>query len=308
MRGACMEMVHELARRDPRVVYVGSDLGAGTLDAMKTEIPERFFMEGVAEANLIGMAAGLAMEGLIPYVHTISTFITRRAFEQVAVDLCLHDLPVRLIGNGGGLVYAPLGPTHMAVEDIAAMRSLPGMTVVAPVDAEEMRRFMPHTLDYPGPIYIRLAKGYDEVVSREADGFEIGRAITLREPGEVLFVTTGVMAQRALASAEMLAGEDIKCGVLHMHTVKPLDAETLLQLAGEVKLVVTVEEHTLIGGLGGAVAELFADHEWTAPSPRLKRLGLPDCFLSDYGSQDSLLESCDLDPAAIATTVRGVLS
>ena len=308
MRGACIEMVHELARRDPRVVYVGSDLGAGTLDAMKEEFPDRFFMEGVAEANLIGMAAGLAMEGFIPYVHTISTFITRRAFEQVAIDLCLHDLPVRLIGNGGGLVYAPLGPTHMAVEDIAAMRSLPGMTVVAPVDAEEMRRFMPHTLDYPGPIYIRLAKGYDDVVSREADGFEIGRAITLREPGEVLFVTTGVMAQRALASADMLKEDGIECGVLHMHTVKPLDVDTLLELAKQVKLVVTVEEHTLIGGLGGAVAELFADHEWTAPSPRLKRLGLPDCFLSDYGSQDSLLESCDLDPAAIATTVRGVLS
>ncbi len=311
MRGACMEMVHELARRDPRVVYVGSDLGAGTLDAMKEEFPERFFMEGVAEANLIGMAAGLAMEGFIPYVHTISTFITRRAFEQVAVDLCLHDLPVRLIGNGGGLVYAPLGPTHMAVEDIAAMRSLPGMTVVAPVDAEEMRRFMPHTLDRPGPIYIRLAKGYDEVVSRESDGFEIGRAITLRDPGEVLFVTTGVMAQRALASAHMLAEDGIECGVLHMHTVKPLDADTLLELAGKVKLVVTVEEHTLIGGFGGAVAELFADYEWSAPPPRLKRLGLPDRFLSDYGSQDSLLEGCGLDPAGIAATVcgvRGVLS
>ena len=308
MRGACMEMVHELARRDPRVVYVGSDLGAGTLDAMKEEFPERFFMEGVAEANLIGMAAGLAMEGFIPYVHTISTFITRRAFEQVAVDLCLHDLPVRLIGNGGGLVYAPLGPTHMAVEDIAAMRSLPGMTVVAPVDAEEMRRFMPHTLDYPGPIYIRLAKGYDDVVSREADGFEIGRAITLREPGEVLFVTTGVMAQRALASADMLKEEGIECGVLHMHTAKPLDADTLLELAGKVKLVMTVEEHTLIGGLGGAVAELFTDHEWNAIPPRLKRLGLPDRFLSDYGSQDSLLEGCGLDPAGIATTVRGVLA
>jgi transketolase len=307
MRGACMEMVHELARRDPRVVYVGSDLGAGTLDAMKAEIPERFFMEGVSEANLIGMAAGLAMEGFIPYVHTISTFITRRAFEQVAVDLCLHDLPVRLIGNGGGLVYAPLGPTHMAVEDIAAMRSLPGMTVVAPVDAEEMRRFMPHTLDHPGPIYIRLAKGYDDVVSRDSDGFEIGRAITLREPGEVLFVTTGVMAQRALASADMLRGDGIECGVLHMHTVKPLDAETLLQLAGKVKLVVTVEEHTLIGGLGGAVAELFTDHEWDAIPPQLKRLGLPDRFLSDYGSQDFLLERCGLDPAAIAATVREAL-
>jgi transketolase len=306
MRGACIEMVHELARRDPRVVYVGSDLGAGTLDAMKEEFPDRFFMEGVAEANLIGMAAGLAMEGFIPYVHTISTFITRRAFEQVAIDLCLHDLPVRLIGNGGGLVYAPLGPTHMAVEDIAAMRSLPGMTVVAPVDAEEMRRFMPHTLDRPGPIYIRLAKGYDDVVSQDSNAFEIGRAITLREPGEVLFVTTGVMAQRALAAADMLAEDGIESGVLHMHTVKPLDADTLLQLAGKVKLVVTVEEHTLIGGLGGAVAELFADYEWSAPSPRLKRLGLPDRFLSNYGSQDFLLESCGLDPARISATVRGV--
>ncbi len=306
MRGTCIEMVHELARRDSRVVYVGSDLGAGTLDAMKAEIPERFFMEGVSEANLIGMAAGLAMEGFIPYVHTISTFITRRAFEQVAVDLCLHDLPVRLIGNCGGLVYAPLGPTHMAVEDIAAMRSLPGMTVVAPVDAEEMRRFMPQTLDRPGPIYIRLAKGYDDVVSRDSDGFEIGRAITLCEPGEVLFVTTGVMAQRALAAADMLKDDGIACGVLHMHTVKPLDADTLLALADKVELVVTVEEHTLIGGLGGAVAELFADHDWTVPPPRLKRLGLPDRFLSDYGSQDFLLEGCGLDPAGIAATVSGV--
>ncbi len=308
MRATCIEMVHELARRDPRVIYLGSDLGVGTLDAMKKEIPERFFMEGVSEANVIGMAAGLAMEGFIPFVHTISTFITRRAFEQVAIDVCLHKLPVRLIGNGGGLVYAPQGPTHLAVEDIATMRSLPGMTVVAPVDAEEMRRFMPLTLDRPGPIYIRLAKGHDDVVSREEDGFEIGRAILLRPPGEVLFVTTGVMAQRALASADMLADEGIACGVLHMHTVKPLDAEHLLDLASQVRLVVSVEEHTLIGGLGGALAELFADHAWEAPLPRLKRLGLPDHFFSDYGSQDFLLERYGLDPAGISQSVRESLS
>ncbi len=307
MRAACIEMVHELARRDPRVIYLGSDLGTGIMEGMKKEIPDRFFMEGVSEANVIGMAAGLAMAGFIPFVHTISTFITRRAFEQVAIDVCLHELPVRLIGNGGGLVYAPQGPTHMAVEDIATMRSLPGMTVVAPVDAEEMRRFMPHTLDCPGPIYIRLAKGHDDVVSRKSDGFEIGRAITLRDPGDILLVTTGVMAQRALASADMLADEGINCGILHMHTVKPLDAETLLQLASQVRLVVSVEEHTLIGGLGGAVAELFTDHEWDAIPPQLKRLGLPDRFLSDYGSQDFLLERCGLDPAAIAATVREAL-
>ena len=134
MRKTSLDTVYEMARNDPRVVFIGSDLGAGTLDQFKEEMPERFFMEGVTEQNIIGMAAGLAMEGYIPYVNTIATFITRRCFEQVAVDLCLHNLPVRLIGNGGGLVYAPLGPTHLAVEDMAIMRSLPNMTVVAPVD------------------------------------------------------------------------------------------------------------------------------------------------------------------------------
>ena len=133
MRKTSLDTVYEMARNDPRVVFIGSDLGAGTLDQFKEEMPERFFMEGVTEQNIIGMAAGLAMEGYIPYVNTIATFITRRCFEQVAVDLCLHNLPVRLIGNGGGLVYAPLGPTHLAVEDMAIMRSLPNMTVVAPV-------------------------------------------------------------------------------------------------------------------------------------------------------------------------------
>jgi transketolase len=141
---------------------------------MKKEMPERFFMEGVSEQHIIGMAAGLAMEGFIPYVNTIATFITRRCYEQVALDLCLQDLPVRLIANGGGVVYAPLGPTHLAVEDIAIMRALPNMAVVAPCDADEMKRFMSSTLNFPHPIYIRLAKGGDKVVSEEKFGFEMG--------------------------------------------------------------------------------------------------------------------------------------
>ena len=148
---------------------------------MKQEMPERWYMEGITEANVIGMAAGLAMEGYIPYVNTIATFITRRCYEQVAVDLCLHNLPVRLIANGGGLVYAPLGPTHLAIEDIAIMRALPNMTVIAVCDAEEMVRLMDCTLDWPEPIYIRLAKGGDPVVSREENGFAIGKAIPMRK-------------------------------------------------------------------------------------------------------------------------------
>src|ERR1700680_2066165 len=202
MRQTCLNMVYDLAKRDKRVLFIGSDLSPGLLDDMKKEMPERWYMEGITEANVIGMAAGFAMEGYVPYVNTIATFITRRCYEQVAVDLCLHDLPVRLIGNGGGLVYAPLGPTHLAIEDIAIMRALPNMTVVAVCDAQEMNRFMEQTLDWPGPIYIRLAKGFDPIVSRSELGFEIGKAIVMREAARshhrVMLVTTGVATTRAL--------------------------------------------------------------------------------------------------------------
>jgi len=140
--------------------------GAGTLRAMSKEFPKRHLIEGISEAHIIGMSAGLAMEGFVPYVNTIATFLTRRCYEQVAVDLCLHNLPVRLIANGGGLVYAPLGPTHQAIEDIAIMRALPNMTVVCPCDADEAARLMEQTLDWTGPIYIRLGKGGDAIVSK----------------------------------------------------------------------------------------------------------------------------------------------
>ena len=142
MRQTCLNMVYDLAKRDKRVVFVGSDLSPGLLADMKHDMPDRWYMEGITEQNLIGMAAGLAKEGYIPYANTIATFMTRRCYEQVAVDLCLHDLPVRLIANGGGLVYAPLGPTHLAIEDIAIMRALPNMTVTAVCDAKEMVRLM----------------------------------------------------------------------------------------------------------------------------------------------------------------------
>ena len=202
MRRSCLNSVYDLAQRDERVVFIGSDLGPGVLEDMKQNMPDRWFMEGVAEQHVVGMAAGLAMEGFIPYVNTIATFLSRRCYEQIVLDLCLHRLPVRLIANGGGVVYAPLGPTHLATEDIAILRCVPNMTIVAPCDADEMARFMSVSLDWPDPIYIRLAKGGDEIVSHEENGFVIGKAITLREPGEVLFVTTGLMTQRALAAAE----------------------------------------------------------------------------------------------------------
>ena len=303
MRRACLDMVFELAKRDPRVVFVGSDLGPGVLDEMKKEMPDRFYMEGVSEQAVIGIAAGLAMEGFIPYVNTIATFITRRCYEQVAIDLCLHNLPVRLIANGGGLVYAPLGPTHLATEDIAIMRALPNMTIVAPADAGEMRRFMETTLDWKRPIYIRLGKGGDPVVTDPKDGFEIGRAQVLRPMGDVAIISTGVMTGRALKAAETLSGDGIDSGVLHLPTVKPLDEGAILAAAREASLVVTLEEHTLIGGLGSAVTDLFADNLDNG-GPKVLRLGIPDSFPAEYGSQDSMLETFGLQPPAIADAIR----
>jgi transketolase len=305
MRPACVDMVFELAARDPRVTYIGSDLSPDLTERMKEEMPGRAFMEGITEAGVVGMGAGMAMEGYIPYVHTIATFITRRCYEQVAVDVCLHNLPVRLIGNGGGLVYAPLGPTHLAIDDIAIMRALPRMTVVAVCDADEMRRFMPQTLDWPGPIYIRLAKGFDPIVSRPELGFAIGKAIPMKVAaaarGHVLMVSTGVMTTRALEGAAMLAGEGIDCTVLHMHTVKPLDIEALLRYAQGSSLVVTLEEHSTIGGLGSAVVDALIENGGRLPPVR--RLGIPDTFVEHYGSQDDLLALYGLQPPQIAGEV-----
>ncbi|SDS22502.1 transketolase subunit B [Bradyrhizobium canariense] len=302
-----MNMIHKLAARDERVLYIGSDPGAGTLRAMSKEFPDRHLIEGISEAHIIGMSAGLAMEGYLPYVNTIATFLTRRCYEQVAIDLCLHNLPVRLIANGGGLVYAPLGPTHQAIEDIAIMRALPNMTVVCPADADEAARLMEHTLDWPGPIYIRLAKGGDAIVSKAEHGFEIGRAIVMRSPGDVLMVTTGIMLQRALAAADLLAAQGISAGILHMHTVKPLDTEALMRAIQGVKLVVSLEEHVPAGGLGSAIAETLIDN-LGGGLPAMLRLSLPDRFMHNYGSQDSLLKKHDLAPGSIAAAIQRSLA
>lgn len=303
MRKACLDAIHMLAKRDPRVIFIGSDLGHGVMEGMKEEFPERYFMEGISEANVIGMAAGLAMDGFIPYVNTIATFITRRGLEQVALDLCLHRLPVRLVGNGGGVVYAPLGPTHLAVDDFALMRVLPNMTVMAVSDADEMRRLMELSIDWHDPIYIRLAKGGDEIISKEENGFAIGKAIPMRmatAANSVLFATTGVMTTNTLAAAETLATKGIDSTVLHFHTIKPLDVAALLAYTTQAKAIVTVEEHSRIGGFGSAVVEALTDNLTTFPP--VKRLGLQDAFSKHYGTQNDLLEVNGLMPHQIAET------
>jgi transketolase len=303
MRKTCLDMVYELARKDPRIFFIGSDLGVGTLKQFKAEMPGRFLMEGVSEANVVGMAAGLALEGKIVYVNTIATFLTRRCFDQVVLDLCLHNANVRLIANGGGVVYAPLGPTHEAIEDIAIFRALPRMTILAPADAEEMRRLMPATVDHQGPIYIRLGKGGDPVVTNDRVPFRIGKAYPMKEGSDALIVSTGVMLKAALDAAGSLEAAGIKAAVLHVPTVKPFDQDTFLELARRVPVIVSVEEHTVIGGLGGAVAEIIAEADFKSPK-RFRRIGIPDVFPDQYGSQASLLKRYDITAEKIVSVVR----
>ncbi len=303
MRKACLNTVYKLAGEDERLFFLGSDLGFETLDDFRKEIPSRFLVEGISEANVIGMAAGLALEGKIPYVNTIATFIARRAYEQIAVDLCMHKVPVRLIANGGGLVYAPLGSTHLAIEDISIMRALPNMTVVCPADADEMIRFVPQSVDYPGPIYIRLAKGYDPIVSKTELGFEIGRAIHYRSGNDALLVTTGVTLQEAIEAANRLASDGINIGILHMHTVKPFDLTQFLDLAAGTSVIVSVEENSILGGLGSAVAEAMCEANFTNPK-KFQRIGIPDEFPDYYGTQKEIMARFGIDATGIYHRIK----
>ncbi len=289
MRKTALKMVYELAKEDKRVFFIGSDLGEGTLQEFRDEMPDRFFMEGISEANIMGLATGLALEGKIPYVNTIGTFLTRRCFDQLVVDVCLHHANVRLIANGGGLVYAVLGPTHQAIEDIAILRAIPSMTIIVPADSLEMERMMPKTLLHEGPIYIRLAKGEDPIVTQDLPSFKIGSAYTIREGKDAVIFTTGITLKLALeASDELWEKERKRIGICHVPTMKPLDKEKILDWINLVPIIITIEEHSIIGGLGSAVADLIIDDHLTSKK-LFKRIGIPDTFPDQYGSQASLM-------------------
>ena len=289
MRKKSLATIHNVAKKNKKVIFIGSDLGAGLLDEMKEELPEQFLMEGVSEQAIIGVSAGLAMEGFIPFVNTIATFLTRRCFEQIAIDLCLHNLPVKLIANGGGAVYAPLGPTHLSTDDIGILRTLPNMTIVAPCDAIEMKKLIIASITWPFPMYIRLGKGGDKIVTPDNVDFKIGKALIKKEPEVGLFVSTGVMKQEALEACKILDKENIVCGVMHMHTIKPLDSDAIKKYFPKVKSVVTIEEHSLIGGLGSAILE-FCCEELPHELYKVSRIGIPDKFADQYGSQETLLD------------------
>lgn len=282
MRNAFAEAVTTLASEDPRVVLLSGDIGNRLFDEFKATDPNRFYNCGVAEANMMGVAAGLALSGLRPVVYTITPFTTTRCFEQIRVDVCYHKAPVVIVGTGSGLSYAPLGPTHHSLEDLAILRTLPGMTVMAPADPIECRLALQTALQHPGPVYIRIGKKGEPLIHDRVPAFEIGRFIRLQKGLDVVLIGTGTILSEVLKAAHALSLRGLSVEVVSAHTVKPLDQDYLKRASEQFKLMVTIEEHGLIGGLGSAVAEWRSREGIKTP---LLSFGTPDEFMHEVGSQ-----------------------
>lgn len=286
MRTAFFRTLLDLAAADERISLVVGDLGFGVVEPFADRFPKRFLNAGVAEQNMTGIAAGVALSGKTVFTYSIGNFPTLRCLEQIRNDVCYHNANVKIVAVGGGLAYGSLGMTHHATEDLAVMRALPGMAVVAPGDPVEAEHATRAIAAHAGPCYLRLGRAGEAIVHPADIEFRLGRAILVRDGGDLTLISTGGLLEIAVHVAAQLAKKGVETRVLSMHTVKPLDTEAVLSAACETRAVVTLEEHSVIGGLGSAVAEVLAEAE-TAHVP-FKRFGLPSAFVAHVGSQEYL--------------------
>jgi transketolase len=284
MRNAFVRAIEQVAARDRRVVVLSGDIGNRMFDRFKAAFPDRFYNCGVAEAGMVSLAAGMASCGLRPFCYTIAPFMVYRAMEQIRVDLCYHRQPVVIAGVGAGLCYAELGATHQSCEDLATMRSLPHMTVVCPGDPVEVECAVHAAMECAGPTYLRLGKKGEPTVHGQRPDFAIGRGIVLREGTDVCLLACGNVLPLALRVDDHLRRNGRSARVVSMHTVKPLDEHLLAEVFGRFRLIVTIEEHGLIGGLGAAVVEWAVDRGVDARG--LLRIATADDYLHEAGDQD----------------------
>jgi transketolase len=290
----------ELANNDRRLVVLDGDLANSTrADIFQAAHPDRFFELGIAEQNLIGVAAGMATVGFVPWISTFAAFVAKRALDQIRVVVAQPHLNVKLCGSYSGILTGKTGKTHQAVEDIAVFRAMPGMVTLAPADGHELRAMMTAMMDYDGPMYLRLTRDPSPAVFPRDHVFEIGRAYLLRDGGDVGIISTGVQTIRALDAAELLSSAGIDAAVLHVPTLKPLDVEAIVNLAARTGRIVTAEDHSIIGGLGGAVAETLAEHRPTL----MRRIGIRDTY-GESGANDAILEKYGLTPRHIADAAK----
>jgi len=286
MRDAFGEAMAELGKTNPKILALTADLGPSVrLTAFKETFPDRYFNVGVAEADMISVAAGLALEGFIPFCASFAVFLPGRCFDQIRVSVCQNKANVKLVGSHSGLSNPGDGATAQSVEDVALMRALPEMTIISPADGLETKKAVFAIAKTKGPVYLRISRAETEVVTKESDTFEIGKASVLRAGKKVTLIASGTMAGTALSAAEEINGE-----VINLSTIKPLDQETILKSVKKTGRVITIEEHGIYGGMGSAVAE-FLSQEYPVP---MKIMGIQDVFGQSARNYEQLLEKYGL--------------
>jgi len=303
MRNAFADELTKLGAGDARLVMLSGDIGNRLFDKFRDSHGARFFNCGVAEQNMMGLAAGLALSGYRPIAYTITPFVTTRCLEQIRTDVCYHEAPVIIVGVGAGLSYAGLGPTHHSCEDLALLRALPNLAVVCPCDAFEVRAALRAALCADHPTYLRLGKkGEPKVHVDVPPDFSIGKALTIRKGRDVCLLATGTILPEALHAADVLANAGVSAEVVSFHTVKPLDVERLRDAFATFRLVATLEEHSVVGGFGSAVAEWLVD---AAIAPRaFLRFGTPDAFFKLAGEQEFARKHLGLTGAQVARRIK----
>jgi transketolase len=302
MRRAFFRGLLDLAGQDERVHLVVGDIGFGVVEEFARRFPKRFLNAGVAEQNMTGIAAGMALSGKIVFTYSIANFPILRCLEQVRNDVCYHNANVKIVAVGGGLAYGSLGASHHATEDLAILRSLPRMVVVAPGDPIEAEAATRAVAECDGPCYLRLGRAGEAQVHKAQIDFILGKAIEARQGRDLTLVSTGGVLGMAMQVADILQGMGLGARILSMHTVRPLDTAAIEKAVRETGAIFTLEEHSVVGGLGGAVAELLA--EVLESPPVFKRFGLPSEFSSFVGSQDYLRTRHGLSAEAVSQEIR----
>lgn len=305
MRQAFVDTLSLLAEKDKNIFLLTGDLGFSVLEKFMNAYPDRFYNMGVAEANMMGVASGLALEGYTVYVYSIIPFVTMRVFEQVRNDIALQKANVKIIGVGSGFTYGQLGPTHFATKDITLMRSLPGMTVVCPGDPWEAKVATQALNRMKGPAYLRLSKSGEQQVHKKFPPFRLGKGIMARDGSDIGLMVTGSMLRVAMEVADTLEKNNISARVISLHTIKPFDEEIVLKAARDMGTIFTIEEHTILGGLGSAVAEVLCEHGVSIKY--FHRFGVPDVFTYQAGSQDYLRGLHGLTPSQISKSILSIL-
>jgi transketolase len=304
MREAWGNALVELANRYPNLLVLDGDLANSTrADIFAAAHPDRFLEMGIAEQNMLGVAAGLATVGFVPWISTFAAFVAKRALDQIRIVIAQPHLNVKLCGSYSGILTGKTGKTHQSVEDLALFRAMPGVTTIAPADHVELRGAMAALMESPGPAYLRLTRDPSPTIFGPDYQFEIGKGVLLREGGDVTLIGTGVQTVRVLDAADLLAAEGIEATVLHLPTLKPLDVEAIVSVADRSGAVVTAEDHSIIGGLGSAVAETLAEHR---PTP-MRRIGWRDTY-GESGANDALLEKYGLTGRHVAAAARELLA